>query len=107
MAEPNASVFRPMHDPSHPGRQLLLDCLEPARLTVSEGAKALGVSRQALSKLVNGSAGISPEMALRLAKAFGSTPDMWLRLQMAYDLARARKREGEITRNVRSVGVAG
>jgi addiction module HigA family antidote len=96
-----------MHDPPHPGLSIKIDCLEPAGLTVTERAKALGVSRRALSKLVNGSAGISPEMALRLAKALGGTPDMWLGLQMAYDLARAREREGEITRNVRSVGVAG
>ena len=68
--------------------------------------QALGVSRQALSKLVNGTAGISPEMALRLAKAFGSTLDMWLRLQMASDLAQALKREPEITRDVRRVTIA-
>jgi addiction module HigA family antidote len=54
------------------------------------------VSRQALNNLVNGKAGISPEMALRLAKAFGSTPEAWLRLQLAYDLAQARQYEGEI-----------
>ncbi len=79
--------FRPMADPPHPGLSIRIDCLDPAGLTVTEGAKALGVSRQALSKLVNGTASVSPEMALRLAKAFGGTPDMWLRLQMAYDLA--------------------
>jgi antitoxin HigA-1 len=104
MSEP---AVRPMFDPPHPGLSIKIDCLEPAGLTVTEGAKALGVSRQALSKLVNGSAGISPEMALRLAKAFGSTPDMWLRLQMAYDLAQALKREAEITRDVRPVALAG
>jgi antitoxin HigA-1 len=106
MAEPTDPAFRPMHDPPHPGLSIRIDCLEPAGLTVTEGAKALGVSRQALSKLVNGTAGISPEMALRLAKAFGSTPDMWLRLQMAYDLAQAVKREPEITRDVRPVTTA-
>ena len=73
------------------------DCLLPLGLSVTEGAKALGVSRQALNKLVNGKAGVSPEMAIRLAKAFGSTPEMWLRLQMAFDLARARQHEDEIT----------
>ena len=107
MAEPTDPAFRPMHDPPHPGLSIRIDCLEPAGLSVTEGAKALGVSRQALSKLVNGTAGISPEMALRLAKAFGSTPDMWLRLQMAYDLAQALKREPEITRDVRPVALAG
>ena len=104
MREP---AVRPMFDPPHPGLSVKIDCLEPAGLTVTEGAKALGVSRQALSKLINGSAGISPEMALRLAKAFGSTPDMWLRLQMAYDLAQALKREPEITRDVQPVAMAG
>ena len=103
MREP---AVRPMFDPPPPGLSIKIDCLEPAGLTVTEGAKALGVSRQALSKLVNGSAGISPEMALRLAKAFGSTPDMWLRLQMAYDLAQALEREEEITRDVRPVAMA-
>ena len=95
-----------MNAPQHPGLSLETDCLEPAGLTVTEGVKALVVSRQALSKLINGSAGITPEMALRLAKAFGSTPDMWLRLQMAYHLAQALKREGEITRDVRPVASA-
>lgn len=106
MAEPNDQAFRQMYDPPHPGLSIKLDCLEPAGMTVTEGAKALGVSRQALSKLINGSAGISPEMALRLAKAFGSTPEMWLRLQMAYDLAQALKREGEITKDVHPVTMA-
>lgn len=107
MAELNDPGFRPMHAPPHPGLSVRIDCLEPAGLTVTEGAKALGVSRQALSKLINGAAGISPEMALRLAKAFGGTPDMWLRLQMAYDLAEALKRQAEITRNVRPITLEG
>lgn len=81
----------------HPGAIVRADCLEPLGLTVTEGAKALGVSRQALNNLVNEKAGISSEMAVRLSKAFGSTPEMWLRLQMAYDLAQVRKRENEIT----------
>ena len=85
-----------MKNPPHPGSAVRFDCLEPLGLTVTEGAKALGVSRQALNNLVNGKAGISPEMAIRLSKAFGSTPEMWLRLQMAYDLAQARQHEGEI-----------
>lgn len=103
MTEP---AFRPMFDPPHPGLSIKLDCLEPAGLTVTEGAKALGISRQALGKLVNGTAGVSPEMALRLAKAFGGTPDMWLRLQMAHDLAQVQKREAEITKDVQPVTMA-
>lgn len=85
-----------MQNPAHPGVFVRADCLEPLGLTVTQGAKALGVSRQALNNLVNGKSGVSPEMAIRLSKAFGSTPEMWLRLQMTYDLAQVRKREGEI-----------
>jgi addiction module HigA family antidote len=65
-------------------------------LSVSEGAKALGVSRTTLSRLVNGRSGISPEMAIRLSKAFGSTPGAWIRLQAAYDVAQATTRADEI-----------
>jgi addiction module HigA family antidote len=65
-------------------------------LSVTEGAKVLGVSRQALNNVVNGKAAISPEMAIRLAKAFGSTAETWLRMQLAYDLAAARKDESKI-----------
>ncbi len=86
----------PMKNPPHPGEYVRYDCLEPLGLTVTEGARALGVTRQALSNLVNGKAGISPEMAIRLSKAFGSTAEAWLRLQMAYDLAQVEKRAHEI-----------
>jgi len=65
-------------------------------LSVTEGAKVLGVSRQALNNIVNGKSGISPEMAIRLTKAFGSTPETWLRMQLAYDLAAALKSESKI-----------
>ena len=82
-----------MKNPPHPGKAVRVSCLEPLGLSVSEGAKVLGVTRQTLSKLVNGKAGVSPEMALRLAKAFGSTPDTWLRMQTAHDLAKALKDE--------------
>ena len=82
----------PMHNPPHPGLTVRHDCLEPLGLTVTEGAKVLGVTRQALNNLVNGKAGISPEMAVRLSKAFGTTPETWLRLQMAYDLAQVRQK---------------
>lgn len=86
-----------MKNPPHPGSAVRYDCLEPLGLTVTEGAKALGVSRQALNNLVNGKAGISPDMAIRLSKAFGSTAEMWLKLQLAYDLAQAMQHENEIT----------
>ena len=104
----NASLIveTPMHTPPHPGRIVRQDCIEPLGLSIGEAAEALGVTRQTLDRLVNERGGISPEMALRLAKAFGSTLDMWLRLQMASDLAQALKREPEITRDVRRVTIA-
>src|SRR5712691_9055282 len=86
----------PMKNPAHPGRIVRQDCLDPLGLSVTEGAKVLGVTRQALSNVVNGKSGISPEMAIRLTKAFGSTEETWLRMQLAYDLAEARKTESRI-----------
>jgi addiction module HigA family antidote len=86
----------PMKNPVHPGRIVRHDCLEPLGLSVTEGARVLGVTRQALNNVVNGKAAISPEMAIRLAKAFGSTAETWLRMQLAYDLAAARKDESKI-----------
>lgn len=86
----------PMKDPPHPGLSVRLNCLEPFDLSVTEGAKVLGVSRATLSRLINGQAGVSPEMAIRLAKAFGATPDIWIRMQAAYDLAQARLHEAAI-----------
>src|ERR1700681_1022762 len=86
----------PMKNPPHPGRSIRDACLQPLGLSVTEGAKILGVTRQTLTKLVNGKAGISPEMAIRLSKAFGSTAETWLRMQIAYDLAAARKDESKI-----------
>ena len=86
----------PMHSPPHPGLSVRHDCLEPLGLTVTRAAKVLGVSRQALNNLLNGKGGISAEMAIRLDKAFGGGAETWLRLQMAYDLAEARKREETI-----------
>jgi antitoxin HigA-1 len=85
-----------MKNPVHPGRIVRHDCLEALGLTVSAGAKALGVSRQALNNVVNGKSGISPDMAIRLSKAFGSTPETWLQMQLAFDLAAARKGESKI-----------
>jgi antitoxin HigA-1 len=86
----------PMKNPPHPGRSIRTACLEPLGLSVTEGAKVLGVTRQALNNVVNGKAAISPEMAIRLTKAFGSTAERWLRMQLAYDLAAARKGESKI-----------
>lgn len=82
----------PMKNPPHPGKSVRVDCLEPFGLTVTKAAKVLGVTRQALNNLINERSGVSPEMAIRLSKAFGSTPEAWLRMQMAYDLAQAQKK---------------
>lgn len=86
----------PMKNPPHPGRIVRQECLEPLGLSVTDGAKALGVSRNALSELVNERRGVSPEMAIRLAKAFGSTPEAWAAMQMNYDMAQAMKHADEI-----------
>lgn len=86
----------PMKNPPHPGETVRYDCLEPLGLSVTEGAKALGVTRQALNNLVNGKSGISPEMAIRLEKAFGGSARVWLAVQMDYDLAQAMKNERTI-----------
>ncbi len=85
-----------MKNPLHPGKVVRVSCLKPLGLNITEGAKALGVSRQALSNLVNGHARMSTDMAVRLAKAFGSTTKTWIRLQAAYDIAQAQAREDEI-----------
>lgn len=92
-----------MLNPPHPGRLVRQECLEPLGLTVTGGAQALGVTRQALNNLVNGKAGISAEMAVRLAAAFGGGAEAWLRMQGNYDLAQVRKREPEIVATVRHV----
>jgi addiction module HigA family antidote len=85
-----------MKNPVHPGQIVRHDCLEPLGLSVTAGAKALGVTRQTLNKIVNGKSGISPEMAIRLTKAFGSTEETWLRMQLAFDLAAARRDQSKI-----------
>ena len=86
----------PMKNPPHPGRSIRTTCLEPLGLSISEGANILGVTRQALNNVVTGKSGISPEMAIRLTKAFGSTAETWLGMQLAHDLAVARKNESKI-----------
>ncbi len=78
-----------MCNPPHPGEIIREFCVEPLNITVTEAAKALGVTRKTFSTLLNGRAGISPEMALRLSKVFGRTPEGWLRLQLQYDLWKA------------------
>ena len=92
----------PMKNPPHPGNIVRCDCIEPLGLTITEAAKVLGVTRQALNNLVNGKAGISPEMAVRLAKAFGSTAETWLRMQVHYDLAQVREDQIEVKRYKRA-----
>jgi addiction module HigA family antidote len=86
----------PMMNPPHPGEIVREECLRPLGLTVTEAAGVLGVTRQALNNLINEHSGISPEMAIRLEKAFGSSADMWMRLQATFELAQARKGEGAI-----------
>jgi addiction module HigA family antidote len=81
-----------MHNPPHPGEVLRELCLKPLGLSVSEAAKALGVSRKTLSAILNGRAGISPEMAVRLSIAFGTSAESWLTQQTQYDLWLAEKR---------------
>ena len=94
----------PMKEPAHPGRIVQHACLEPLGLSIAEGARILGVSRQALNNIVSGKSGISPEMAIRLTRAFGSTEETWLRMQLAYDLAEARKSAGKIRVRRQHVG---
>ena len=93
----------PMQNPPHPGEIVRKDCLEPLDLTVTEAAEGLGVTRQTLSELVNGRRGISPNMAIRLSKAFGGSPESWLTQQMQYDL---RQVEEEIDPDVERFAAA-
>jgi addiction module HigA family antidote len=90
-----------MHNPAHPGEIIREDCLKPLGLTVTAAAAGLGVTRKALSDVLNGHAGISPEMAIRLEKAGWLRADHWLRLQMQRDLWEVRQRAGKIKINKR------
>ena len=85
-----------MRNPPHPGRSIRENCLEPLGLNVTEAAKSLGVARHTLSRVLNGHAAISPEMAIRLEKAGWSNAEFWLRRQTTYDLVQARKDENRI-----------
>ena len=80
-----------MHNPPHPGEIIREFCVEPLDLTVTEAAEALNVTRKTFSTLLNGRAGISPEMAIRLSRVFGRTPEGWLRLQLQFDLWKAEQ----------------
>jgi len=85
-----------MFNPPHPGEVIKELCLDPLELSVTEAAEALGVSRKTLSSILNGRAGISPEMAIRLSKAFGTTPESWMNQQAQYDLWHAQQAKGSI-----------
>lgn len=86
----------PLQNPPHPGETIRVLCLEPEEITVTAAARRLGVSRKQLSAILNGRAGISPEMAVRLEKVFGSNARTWLALQSSYDLAQVLTRADEI-----------
>jgi addiction module HigA family antidote len=94
-----------MKNPCHPGQMIRDICLDGLHLNVTGGAAALGVTRTTLSRILNGKASVSPEMAVRLSKAFGSTAGFWLRLQLNYDLAQVEKKAARI--RVRKVAVPG
>ncbi len=85
-----------MKNPPHPGRSIKENCLDPLGLTVTEAAKVLGVARHTLSRVVNGHAAVSPEMAIRLEKAGWSDAEFWLRRQTSYNLAQARRSDDQI-----------
>jgi antitoxin HigA-1 len=85
-----------MHNPPHPGEVLKTLCLEPLDLSVTEAAKALDVSRKTLSAILNGRAGISPEMVVRLSIAFGTSAESWLSQQVQYDLWHAEQRRKKL-----------
>jgi addiction module HigA family antidote len=80
-----------MYNPPHPGEIIKEFCVEPLNLTVTKAAESLGITRKTFSMLLNGKSGISPEMALRLSKVFGRSPEGWLRLQYQYDLWKAKQ----------------
>lgn len=86
-----------MHNPPHPGEVIKELCLEPLSLSVTEAAKGLGVSRKTLSSIINGKAGISPEMAVRLSIAFNTSSESWLNQQAQYDLWKAEQHRDELS----------
>lgn len=86
-----------MYNPCHPGELIREACLVPLGLSVTDAAAGLGITRKTLSAILNGCRGVSPEMAIRLAKAFGSTAEMWLAMQMKYDLWQAEHHAKDIS----------
>lgn len=88
----------PMKNPPHPGGVVLRQCIEPLGITITDAAEALGVTRTTLSELVNAKRGISPEMAVRLSKVFGGTPESWLTQQALYDLSQVHADRIKLTR---------
>ena len=85
-----------MHNPPHPGLVIKELCIEPLNITITDTAKALGVSRKTLSSIINGKAGISPEMAVRLSIAFNTTSESWINQQSQYDLWQAEQHRSEL-----------
>jgi len=85
-----------MHNPPHPGEVIRELCIDPLGLSVTKAAEALGVSRKTLSSILNGRAGISSEMAIRLSMAFSTSPESWLNQQMQYDLWHAQQKSGDL-----------
>jgi addiction module HigA family antidote len=88
----------PMKNPPHPGTSVFHDCIEPLSLSITDAAAALGISRNSLSELVNAKRGISPEMAVRLSKAFGGSAESWLTQQVNYDLAQVASEKIKVKR---------
>lgn len=88
-----------MDNPAHPGEVIREECLKPLGLTVTAAADALGIARKSLSDLLNGHTGVSPDMAIRLEKVFGSTADTWLRMRLQHDLWEARQRSDKVKVN--------
>ena len=95
-----------MHNPQHPGEIIPELCLDPLGLSVSAATKALGVGRKTSSEILNGRAGISPEMAIRLAIAFGTTPESWMNQQTQYDLWKVSKRRKALEKKVEALAAA-
>jgi antitoxin HigA-1 len=85
-----------MHHPPHPGEVIRELCIKPLGVTITDAAKALGISRKSLSELLNGHIGITTEMAIRLSIAFDTTPESWLTPQIQYDLSQAEKKRGQL-----------
>ena len=104
MNQPKKAPVIRMHNPPHPGEIIKDLCLKPLRLTVSKAAAALGVSRKTLSSILNGRAGITPVMAIRLSLAFNTTAESWMNQQVQYDLWRAERNRKEL--HVRKLSAA-